>query len=116
MISVLKDAFKTAFKKPLTWIALVAVPLIVACFGLLYFGTFISPDERIKDLPIAVINKDSGCTIDDTEHNFGSELSDAIIESDKAKWTGAQSLNQGLETLNSGIASLSGASNAFSVL
>ena len=43
MLDILKDAFKTAFNKPLTYAALVAIPLIVACFALLYFGTFMDP-------------------------------------------------------------------------
>ncbi len=99
MISVLKDAFKTAFRKPLTWIALIAIPLIVACFGLLYFGTFMSPDERMKELPIAVINKDKGCIIDDEEKNFGRDLSDSLVESDKATWIveSPSLLDKGLE-------------------
>lgn len=99
MLDILKDAFKTAFRKPFTYVALVAIPLIVACFGLLYFGTFMDPYERMKDLPIAVINQDEGCTMDGEERNFGNELVENITDNDSAKWTieDASLLDQGLE-------------------
>ncbi len=99
MLEILKDAFKTAFRKPLTYIALVIIPLIVACFGLLYFGTFMDPYERMKDLPVAVINQDEGCTMDGEERNFGNELVESIVDNDSAKWTveSTSLLDQGLE-------------------
>ena len=98
MHTVIKDAF-SAFKKPFVWIAIIAIPIIVACFGLLYFGTFISPDERLKDLPIAVINKDKGATVDDQTYTYGADLADSITETDKAKWQieDASLLDEGLE-------------------
>ena len=98
MRTVIKDAFN-AFKKPFVWIAIIAIPIIVACFGLLYFGTFISPDERLKDLPIAVINKDKGATVDDQTYTYGADLADSITETDKAKWQieDASLLDEGLE-------------------
>lgn len=98
MHTVIKDAF-SAFKKPFVWIAIIAIPIIVACFGLLYFGTFISPDERLKDLPIAVINKDKGATVDDQTYTYGADLANSITETDKAKWQieDASLLDEGLE-------------------
>ena len=80
MIDILKDAFKTAFSKPLTYIALVAIPIIVACFGLLYFNTFLDPYEKMKSMPIAVVNEDTGCTMNDSERNFGNELVERLQE------------------------------------
>lgn len=87
MLDILKDAFKTAFNKPLTYAALVAIPLIVACFALLYFGTFMDPYERMKELPIAVINQDAGATLNGEERNLGDELVKSITNNDDAKWT-----------------------------
>ena len=87
MLDILKDAFNTAFNKPLTYAALIAIPLIVACFALLYFGTFMDPYERMKELPIAVINQDAGATLNGEERNLGDELVKSITNNDDAKWT-----------------------------
>lgn len=99
MIDILKDAFKTAFSKPLTYIALVAIPIIVACFGLLYFNTFLDPYEKMKSMPIAVVNEDTGCTMNDSERNFGNELVERLQENDEANWTPEEPaiLDEGLE-------------------
>lgn len=72
---------------PLTYAALIAIPLIVACFALLYFGTFMDPYERMKELPIAVINQDAGATLNGEERNLGDELVESITNNDDAKWT-----------------------------
>lgn len=87
MLDVLKDAFKTAVRKPLTYFALIGIPAIVCCFGLLYVATFMDPYESMKELPIAIINEDAGCVADDEEKNYGSDLVDSILETDSAKWT-----------------------------
>lgn len=87
MLTIVKDAFAKAARKPLTWIALVAIPLIVGCFGLLYYGTFMDPYERMKDLPVAIINEDAGATMNGEQRNFGDELVDSIMENDAVKWT-----------------------------
>lgn len=87
MLEVLKDSFAVAFKKPLTYVALIAVPLLVALFGLLYPGTFIDPYEEMKNLPIAVVNEDAGCVVDGEEQHFGDDIVSSIMENDSAKWT-----------------------------
>ena len=99
MLDILKDAFKTAFNKPLTYAALIAIPLIVACFALLYFATFMDPYERMRELPIAVINQDAGATLNEEERNLGDELVESITNNDDAKWTieDESLLDRGLE-------------------
>ena len=100
MFAVLKDAFTAAFKKPITWVALITIPAIVACFAFLYVSTFIDPFERMKDLPIAVICEDEGAETNDGWRNYGDELVDSITEDDSALWTreDASILNDGLES------------------
>lgn len=99
ILETLKDAFATAFKKPLTWVALVAIPALVLCFALLYYDTFIDPFARMKELPVAVINQDAGTTFDGEERNFGQELEDSLLDNDKAGWTAEEPplLDEGLE-------------------
>ena len=87
MLETLKDAFVTAFKKPVTWVAIIGIPIIVGVFALLYVNTFIDPFERMKNVPIAVISEDAGAYVDGEYKNYGDELVDSICENDSAKWT-----------------------------
>lgn len=100
MLEIIKDAFGTALRKPVTWAALIGVPALIACFGLLYVGTFADPYERMKDMPVAIINEDAGYTFDGESRNFGNELADAIMETDNVAWTREDKslLDDGLET------------------
>ena len=84
---VLRDAFSTARRKPLTYIGLVAVPLVVALFDLLYVNVFMNPYEKMKELPVAVVNLDKGTLVDGESKNYGEELVTSILESDSALWT-----------------------------
>lgn len=99
MLEVLKDSFRVAFKKPFTYIALIAVPIVVALFGLLYPATFLDPYEQMKDMPVALINKDAGCTIDGEYRSFGDDIVDSIKENDSVKWTEADAsvVDDGIE-------------------
>ncbi len=99
MLEILKDGLKTAFKSPITYVALIAVPIIVSCFGLLYVNTFMDPYERMKELPVAIINQDSGVQSDDGWKNYGEELTVSICENDSVKWVteDASILDEGLE-------------------
>lgn len=99
MLEVLKDGFKVAFKSPITYVALIAVPIIVSCFGLLYVNTFMDPYERMKSLPVAIINEDSGAQSDGEWKNYGDELAESICENDSVKWVVEDTaiLDEGLE-------------------
>ena len=87
MSSVAKDAFTSTFSKPLPWLAVIVIPLIVLIFGMLYSTTFIDPTERLKELPVAIVNLDEGTYVDGEQKNYGDELVDSIQEQDSALWT-----------------------------
>ena len=100
MSSIVGDSLKGAFKRPITWAAVVIVPLIVVVFGLLYATTFIDPTERMKEMPIALVNLDEGAQdADGEERNFGEELIESIQEGDEALWVveDASVVDEGLE-------------------
>lgn len=98
IVSVLRDAFATARRNPLTYVGLVAVPLIAALFGLLYVNVFMDPYEKMRELPVAVVNLDEGVPVDDAWKNYGDELVEAIQEDDSALWT-----TEGPELIEAGI-------------
>ena len=99
IVSVLRDTFATARRNPLTYVGLVAVPLIVALFGLLYVNVFMDPYEKMRELPVAVVNLDEGVPVDDAWKNYGDELVEAIQEDDSALWTieGPELIESGIE-------------------
>lgn len=86
-MNVLKDSFGTAMRRPLTYIALVAVPIIVCVFGFLYATTYSDPYERMRSLPVAVVNLDEGAVVDGERVNYGADMVDKILENDSVLWT-----------------------------
>lgn len=99
IVSVLRDAFATARRNPLTYVGLVTVPLIAALFGLLYVNVFMDPYEKMRELPVAVVNLDEGVPVDDAWKNYGDELVEAIQKDDSALWTieGPELIESGIE-------------------
>ena len=82
IVSVLRDTFATARRNPLTYVGLVAVPLIVALFGLLYVNVFMDPYEKMRELPVAVVNLDEGVPVDDAWKNYGEYYMAVVIPAD----------------------------------
>ncbi|MDR3304846.1 MAG: YhgE/Pip domain-containing protein [Clostridiales Family XIII bacterium] len=87
MRDIILDSFRTAFSRKLTWAAILVVPLIVALFGLLYVYVFMDPYERMKELPVAVVNLDEGTESGDVKKNYGAELAESILKNDTVRWT-----------------------------
>lgn len=85
-MNVVRDAFSKAFKMPLTYAALVGVPLIVCLFGYLYAVTFSDPYERMKDMPVAIVNLDEGTVVNGENKCYGADMLDAILETDSVRW------------------------------
>lgn len=76
---------KYSLRSPIFWIApLAVVGIIMALLGGLYIGGMLDPVENLHKFPIAVINKDVGDTIpnsDPPEHrNFGKEIAAGIVD------------------------------------
>lgn len=91
----LGDLFKNRFVR----ISLLAVSLVPLLYGVLYLWAFWDPYSYLKDLPVAVVNNDSGYVYAGKEYNFGNNLTDKIKSSDVLKWnfTNEEEANQGLK-------------------
>ncbi|HWT73936.1 MAG TPA: YhgE/Pip domain-containing protein [Mobilitalea sp.] len=63
--------------------AVVIVPLLYSFF---YLGAFWDPYSRLETLPVAVVNKDEGATINDVERNLGQEMCDTLKEDASLKY------------------------------
>lgn len=59
-------------------IAIIIVPLL---YSLLYLDAFWDPYARIKDMPVAVVNQDSGSIKDGKKVNYGQNLVDNLKKS-----------------------------------
>lgn len=87
MIEVVKDSFKEAFSKKITYVALIGIPLIVGLFGFSYVYTYMDPIENMQELPVAIVNLDQGSYVGEESENFGEHLMDSIMENDAVLWT-----------------------------
>ncbi|HCZ1335410.1 TPA: YhgE/Pip domain-containing protein [Staphylococcus aureus] len=73
------------FKNKLLWIAPIATMIILVIFSLAFYPAY---NPKPKDLPIGILNKDKGTTIQDKNVNIGKKLEDKLLDSDsnKIKW------------------------------
>ncbi|HHR7279462.1 TPA: YhgE/Pip domain-containing protein [Staphylococcus aureus] len=73
------------FKNKLLWIAPIATMIILVIFSLAFYPAY---NPKPKDLPIGILNEDTGTTIQDKNVNIGKKLEDKLLDSDsnKIKW------------------------------
>jgi putative membrane protein len=64
-------------------VGVVAIPL---AYSLFYLGAFWDPYSRLNDLPVAVVNNDSGAEINGESRNLGNELVNRLKTDDSLKW------------------------------
>ena len=98
-MQVLKDAFSGLLRNKLALAALVALPIICGIFSMFYVSSFIDPTQRLRNLPVAVINQDAGTMNNSEEFNLGDSIIDALEKNDNAHWVTEDEslLEQGLE-------------------
>ncbi|MFZ4843289.1 YhgE/Pip family protein [Mycetocola saprophilus] len=79
----------TRFKKgTLPKISLVVLLFIPLIYGALYLWAFWAPTDEMKNLPVALVNEDSGATMDDgTRVNAGDKVVDKVLEGGDLKWS-----------------------------
>ncbi|MDR0885671.1 MAG: YhgE/Pip family protein, partial [Clostridiales Family XIII bacterium] len=78
MLRAIKEGYGSIFQNKFNRIAIVAVILISMLFGLICVTAFWSPEEKLKEFPVAVINLDKG--------TYGDGIIENLKKSDQAKW------------------------------
>lgn len=75
--------------------AMVLVPLL---YGALYLWAFWDPTGNMDRLPVALVNADTGATLDDEPLAAGSEVTDQLVDSGDLDWrlTDAQDAADGV--------------------
>lgn len=83
MKEMVRHCFKIAAKNKFLIIGIVVIPLL---FAVLYVGAFWSPTDKLKDMPVAVINLDQGAAVDGKEVNYGDTIVENIMEDHSVAW------------------------------
>lgn len=75
--------------------AMVLVPLL---YGALYLWAFWDPTGNMDRLPVALVNADSGATLDDEALDAGTQVADQLVDSGDLEWhrTDAQDAADGV--------------------
>jgi putative membrane protein len=77
--------------------AVIFIPLV---YSLFYLGAFWDPYSRLDQLPVAVVNQDSGATIDNTSRNLGNEMIERLKTDKSLKWVFTDEKNADSGLLN----------------
>lgn len=67
-------------------ISVIGILFIPIMYSGMLVGAFWDPYGRTSELPVAVVNEDSGAELDGKQLALGSELIDNLKENDKFKW------------------------------
>jgi putative membrane protein len=76
----MKDIKKLKIKRIVIIIGILIIPLMYSYF---YLKAFWDPYSKLEKLPVAVINKDEGATINSNERNIGKEIQKEMTESNE---------------------------------
>ncbi|EYE88720.1 hypothetical protein Q428_06435 [Fervidicella metallireducens AeB] len=74
------------FKDRLLRVSVVAIIIVPLLYSLLYLAAFWDPYSRLKDMPVAVVNLDSGAIKDGEKVNYGNDIIDKLKDNDKIGW------------------------------
>jgi YhgE/Pip-like protein len=76
--------------RPKLWVMPAALSgLLALLLSLLYMGGIVNPQGDLKDLPIALVNSDTGKPLPGQEQNLGTQIARAVMSDsagDKADW------------------------------
>lgn len=85
-LSALKDRLKRTTSSTYLKIALAAVLFIPLMYGALYLKAFWDPYANMADLPVAVVNQDSGYKNGSISDNVGQDLVKELKSNNQAGW------------------------------
>ncbi len=83
MKEMVQHCFKVAAKNKFLIVGIVAIPLL---FAVLYVGAFWNPTDKLKEMPVAVINLDKGAAVDGEEVHYGDTIVENIMEDHSVAW------------------------------
>ncbi|MDP4092085.1 MAG: YhgE/Pip domain-containing protein [Bacillota bacterium] len=72
------------FRKQIVIAAVIILPLVYSFF---YLDAFWDPYSRLSELPVALINQDTGAVVNGEQRNLGNEIADQLKGDKNLKWT-----------------------------
>lgn len=86
-------------KKFIPYVILLGVIIIPLLYSYFYLGAFWDPYAKLDKVPVAVVNEDTGATINDKNRNLGQEMCDNLREDASLEFTftDAKTANEGLK-------------------
>ena len=78
-----KNCFRVALKNKYLILGVILIPLL---FAVLYVEAFWSPTDKLKEMPVAIVNLDEGATINGESVNYGDEIVKKILKDDSVDW------------------------------
>ncbi|MCU5745276.1 ABC transporter permease [Staphylococcus sp. SQ8-PEA] len=86
-------------KNKFLWLAPIVILIVLGIFALAFYPAF---NPKPKELPIAIVNKDKGTSIQDKKIDIGKKLEDKLTDSDSdtVKWKSVDSEKKAKDGLN----------------
>lgn len=90
---------KSIAKNRFIRVSVVAILIVPLLYSLLYLAAFWDPYSKLQEVPVAVVNLDSGTTLDGENVNYGEDILDELKTNDELGWkiTTLEDANTGLE-------------------
>lgn len=80
-------------------ISIVAILVVPMLYSLLYLDAFWDPYAKLADVPVAVVNNDTGAKLDGDDVNYGSDIIDELKGNSEIGWKFTNE-NDALDGLN----------------
>ncbi|WP_110114366.1 YhgE/Pip domain-containing protein [Bacillus sp. CGMCC 1.16541] len=84
--STLRSEFAALFKNKKLLIPVLAVLFIPLLYAGMFLWAFWDPYDQLDELPVAIVNKDAGATLNEEPLNVGDELVTKLKDNPQFKW------------------------------
>lgn len=77
---------KSIFKNRFIRVSVTAIIIVPLLYSLLYLYAFWDPYSHLQDMPVAIVNMDSGSTKDGVKANYGKDIVDKLKDDTRMGW------------------------------
>lgn len=101
-MKMLYKEWRNLFSNKLVLISLIVISLVPLLYNSFFLSSFWDPYGKISDLPVAVINNDTGAIVGGKQVNIGSDFVNELKSSNVFKWRFSEDTEKELNELNKG--------------
>ena len=90
---------KSIFKNRIIRVSVIAIIVVPLLYSLLYLDAFWDPYARLSEMPVAVVNLDTGSSLDGDKVNYGQDVVNNLKDDNQLGWRFVtnEEADQGLE-------------------